>query len=339
MKSTSLNPLLIPQPFATGNGATLTPIERSSGTMPNFEDGIPANFSAPKSGGGSYFQRGMMNAIGHMASANSFFHQCGGYHSFDQNVCDAIGGYPNGCVLHWLTNGKFIAVESLVDDNTFDFTRNGIDGIHWREVSSIGINFPTFDQSKKQMLWSNSAMSITNQFTEISAQVTMPFDGYVNYLSTVKASVGGVEQAFLSGYQVAAKIMTRKTIKYVPLEVYSQVGFIAYMGITSPDDSGMAPDVDVNLADPVSGERNCALFMVDGLGDIAAGAGAGLIPVRKGSKIKLFGQETYSKTIEVNTPVEVATEAGTVTSTETTSVHGSFSGWLSVEAYPIFTAS
>lgn len=336
MKSTSLNPLLIPQPFATGNGAALTPIERSSGTMPNFEDGIPANFSAPKSGGGSYFQRGMMNAIGNMASANSFFHQCGGYHSFDQNVCDAIGGYPNGCVLHWLTNGKFIAVESLVDDNTFDFTKNGIDGTHWRLVSSNGINFPTFDRNKRQTLWANSAMSITETFDAISAQVEMPFDGYINYLSTVTASLGGLEMQAITGYQPSIPIMTSKTFSFVPPTVLAGSYFWAILAVSSPDDSGVAPDIIIDTSDPIAGERNCSVFFVDGMGVAASGAGCGVIPVVKGSKIKLFGQETYSHIFSIPTTTTIATSGGTTQSTETTSVSGSFAGWTTLEAYPIF---
>lgn len=336
MKSTNLNRLLIPQPFASGNGATLTPIEKSSGTMPNFEDGIPANFSAPKSGGGSYFQRGMMNAIGNMASANSFFHQCGGYHCFDQEVCDAIGGYPKGCILHWLTNGKFVSVESLVDDNTWNFTTDGIDGTHWRLVSSEGINFPTFDKNKKQTLWANSAMSITETFGAISAQVEMPFDGYINYLSTVKVSLAGIEFGAITGYNPSAAVMVSRTIKYVPLEVFTSTFFWALIAVSTPDDSGVAPDIILDLNDPIAGERNCAVFFVDGMGIAASGAGSGVIPVVKGSKIRLFGQETYSHTFNIASTVTTTTSEGTTTTTQYTTATGWFNGWSTVEAYPIF---
>ena len=335
MKSTSLNRLLIPQPFASGNGATLTPIEKSSGTMPNFEDGIPANFSAPKSGGGSYFQRGMMNAIGNMASANSFFHQCGGYHSFDQEVCDAIGGYPNGCVLHWLTNGKFVSVESLVDNNTWNFTTGGIDGTHWRLVSSEGINFPTFDKNKKQMLWANSAMSITETFGAISAQVEMPFDGYVNYLSSVTASMPGVAITAVTAYDSSSA--TQKMFPaYTPTSVLAQCYFWAVLAISSPDDSGVAPDIVISTSDPIAGERNCAVFLVDGMGVAASGAGSGLVPVLKGSKIRLYGQQTYSHSFTAHTTKIVSTSSGSTSTDETTTLQGSFSGWTTLEAYPIF---
>lgn len=335
MKSTSLNRLLIPQPFASGSGAALTPIQKSSGTMPNFEDGIPANFSAPKSGGGSYFQRGMMNAIGNMASANSFFHQCGGYHCFDKEVCDAIGGYPKGCVLHWLTNGKFVAVESLVDDNTWNFTTNGIDGTHWRLVSSESINFPTFEKNKKQMLWANSSMSIGETFGAISAQVEMPFDGYVNYLSSVKTSMPGIEISALTAYDSSSA--TQKIFpSYTPQSVLTQCYFWAVLAISSPNDNGVAPDIVINTSDPIAGERNCAVFLVDGMGIAASGAGCGLVPVLKGSKIRLYGQQTYSHTFTAHTTKIVTTSSGSTSTDEATTLKGSFSGWTTLEAYPIF---
>ena len=335
MKSTNLNRLLIPQPFASGNGAALTPIEKSSGTMPNFEDGIPANFSAPKSGGGSYFQRGMMNAIGNMASANSFFHQCGGYHCFDQEVCDAIGGYPNGCVLHWLTNGKFVAVESLVDDNTWNFTTDGIDGSHWRLVSSDGINFPTFDKSKKQTLWANSAMSIGNTFEAISAQVEMPFDGYVNYLSSIRASIPSIQITAVTAYSSSSATQTMFP-PYTPAGVLTQSYFWAVLAISSPDDNGVAPDIIIDTSDPIAGERNCSVFLVDGMGVAASGAGCGLVPVSKGSKIRLYGQETFTYEVTVHSTKIVTTTDGSTTIDEPTTIKGSFSGWTTLEAYPIF---
>lgn len=336
MKATSFNPLFIPQPFATGNNAALTPIERSTGTVPNFEDGIPANFSAPKSQGGSYFQRGMMNAIGHMASANSFFHQCGGYHSFDQEVCDAIGGYPKGCVLHWLTDGKYISVESLVEDNTWDFTKNSIDGVHWRIVSSDAITIPTYAKNKKQVLWSNSAMSITDTFGPISGQVEMPFDGYINYLSSIKTTIGGFEMNVLTSYNPSEPKMTSRTFTYIPQMILAESYFWAVIAVSSPDESGVAPDIVLDTSDPIAGERNCAVFLVDGMGLAASGAGCGVIPAKKGSKIKLFGQETFSRTFNVPYTKTTATSSGTITETLYDSRTGFFSGWTTVEAYPIF---
>lgn len=334
MKATALSPLLIPQPFATGNNATLTPIEKSSGTMPNFEDGIPANFSAPKSGGGSYFQRGMMNAIGNMASANGFFRQCGGFYTYDSEVATAIGGYPKGCVLHWYSEGKYKAIRSLVDDNTWDFTQNGVDGIHWADVSTGGVTMPTFEISQRQILWNNSAAQIGEEFGAISTQFEMPFDGYVNYMSAVNAGVGTYKIPMITQYSSTSA--TSLAWPIVPSTVLAGSLFGVVLAISSPDDeTGIAPDIVLDTSDFVSGERNCAVFVVDGMGIATAGAGCGVIPVKKGSKLKLFGQETYTHEFQVPVTRTVVTTAGSTSDTVYYGCSGTFSAWLRVEAYPM----
>lgn len=336
MKATALSPLLIPQPFATGNNAALTPIEKSSGTMPNFEDGIPANFSAPKSGGGSYFQRGMMNAIGNMASANGFFRQCGGFYTYDAEVATAIGGYPKGCVLHWYSEGKYKAVRSLVDDNTWDFTQNGVDGIHWADVSTGGVTMPTFEISKRQILWNNSAAQIGESFGAISAQFEMPFDGYVGYLSTISSSLGGFSIPAIDTIQSNGTVIGSHNWPIIPSDVIVGSFFGIVLAITSPaEDTGIAPNVSLDTGDFVSGERNCAVFIVDGSGYGTSGAGCGVIPVKKGSKMRLFGQESYSRTYKVTVPRTLVTSSGSVTTNETYTCHGTFAAWLRVEAYPL----
>lgn len=114
--------LYIPQPFASGSGAALTPIDGSSGDTPNFEDGFPANFSAPHASGGSFITRGQMNAIGNLASANDYYRACGGINTFDPKLCAKIGGYPMDAILDYYSGGILYKVRSLVDDNTVDFT-------------------------------------------------------------------------------------------------------------------------------------------------------------------------------------------------------------------------
>lgn len=336
MKATALSPLLIPQPFATGNNAALTPIEKSSGTMPNFEDGIPANFSAPRSGGGSYFQRGMMNAIGNMASANGFFRQCGGFYTYDAEVAEAIGGYPKGCVLHWYSEGKYKAVRSLVDDNTWDFTQNGVDGVHWADVSTGGVTMPTFEISKRQILWNNSAVQIGASFGEISSQFEMPFDGYVNYLSAINCGLGSHTVAMMTS--AGSTVQKAQVWNFLDPTVIANLMYGVVLAVSSPsEDTGVAPDIVLDTSDYVAGERNCAVFTVDGMGIATAGAGCGLIPVKKGSKMKLFGQESFDHAFSVPyNEITVSLASGTqTTETKYMTVQGTFNAWLRVEAYPL----
>lgn len=145
MTSSELTKLFVPQPFASGTGASLIPIQLSSGQMPNFEDGFPANFSAPKASGGSFIQRGMLNAIGHLASYAMFYRQAGGIFTFDAEFARLRGGYAKGAVLEMIEGNNYYKVISLVDNNMVDFTGNTpttaqatagvvagtVDGVNW----------------------------------------------------------------------------------------------------------------------------------------------------------------------------------------------------------------
>lgn len=126
--------LAITKPFASGVDAILTPIANTAGedSSVNFNDGFPAAYSAPKSNNGKYITRGEMNAIGNLASQNQFYFMAGGINTFDQDFCNAIGGYPQGAILNYLDGDKLLFVESLMDGNTNNFVINGVDGVSWR---------------------------------------------------------------------------------------------------------------------------------------------------------------------------------------------------------------
>lgn len=125
--------LAMSKPFASGEGAALTPIEKTAGenNSVNFNDGFPAAYSSPHSGGGKYVTRGEMNAIGNLASQNQFYFLAGGINTFDQTFSDEIGGYPKGAVLDYITGNKIYKVMSLIDNNEVDFTEAGVDGVSW----------------------------------------------------------------------------------------------------------------------------------------------------------------------------------------------------------------
>lgn len=125
----------MPRPFAKGDGAALTAIEASAGNNVNYQDGFPSAYSAPHSGGGKYITRGEMNAIGNLASQNQFYFLAGGINTFDTTFATSIGGYPEGAVLKYLNNGYLYDVISLTDNNTVDFTAQGVDGVNWAYLS------------------------------------------------------------------------------------------------------------------------------------------------------------------------------------------------------------
>ena len=126
----------MPRPFAKGeNDAPLTPIGSSEGDNVNYYNGFPSVYSSPHSDGGKYITRGEMNAIGNLASQNQFYFLAGGINTFDATFASIIGGYPKDAVLKYLNNGYLYDVISLVDNNTVDFTAQGVDGVNWAYLS------------------------------------------------------------------------------------------------------------------------------------------------------------------------------------------------------------
>lgn len=80
--------------------------------------------------------RQLMNRLLGQISGRQFLKQCGALDTFDQNVCDAIGGYPQGAVLQYLDGDVLYDVVSMRDNNDTDYTKIGVDGINWRIYGS-----------------------------------------------------------------------------------------------------------------------------------------------------------------------------------------------------------
>lgn len=127
--------LAMPCPFAKGSADSITAIQNASGNAVNFRDGFPSVYSAHAEQDGKYVTRKEMNAIGNLASQNEFYYLAGGVNTFDTEFATAIGGYPEGAVLKYLNNGYLYDVISLVDDNMYDFTADGVDGVNWKYLS------------------------------------------------------------------------------------------------------------------------------------------------------------------------------------------------------------
>lgn len=123
-------------PFANNDTTNFTAIEQTKAAGDfNFETGFNTPYSAPKSGGGKFVTRKEMNAIGNLASRNNYYDICGGINTFDQSLCDLIGGYPKGAILEYLLGLKLYKVMSMVDNNTVNFITDGIDTVNWQYLN------------------------------------------------------------------------------------------------------------------------------------------------------------------------------------------------------------
>lgn len=148
--------MAMPCPFGGFGNDNIEPIAQVSGSDVNYIDGFPSAYGAPSSNNGKFVRRKQMNAIGRLASNDLFYHKCGGLNTFDADFCAAVGGYPKGAVLKMLGDHNTVFdVISLVDNNTFDFTENGIDNEHWKYLN-LNIGDPSLDDTVFQWTGANS---------------------------------------------------------------------------------------------------------------------------------------------------------------------------------------
>lgn len=94
----------------------------------NWATGFPKIFSQPLDEQGKFVKREDMNAILYALSNAIMFIQKGGLVSFDQNLCNAINGYPLGARL-WFTDSSnnIRMIESTQPDNTVVPSKTTID--------------------------------------------------------------------------------------------------------------------------------------------------------------------------------------------------------------------
>lgn len=133
-------PQILYQPFAaTGDKNTI--LNSPSTEEPqraNLQTGFPSVTQIPIDNGGIPPERMDFNGLGYLLSSFYFFTQCGGVYTFNQDVSNAIGGYPLGAVLYYTdSDGTMYKVRSLLENNIYNFVSNPnyIDGEHWGYVS------------------------------------------------------------------------------------------------------------------------------------------------------------------------------------------------------------
>lgn len=142
-------PQILYQPFAaTGDKNTiLNSPSTEDPQRANLQTGFPSITQIPIDNGGIPPERMDFNGLGYLLSSFYFFTQCGGVYTFNQDVSNAIGGYPLGAVLYYTdSDGTMYKVRSLLENNTYNFVSDPsyIDGEHWDYVSenSLGKVYP-----------------------------------------------------------------------------------------------------------------------------------------------------------------------------------------------------
>ena len=174
MKSTDMiYPTPISAPLAYNGTRNTIPATATGTNNASVEEGFPdITMISPADGGLPPFGQDM-NGMLYMASDIKSYLQSGGFITFDQDECNAIGGYPEGAILGYVDESNiYHQVKSLIDDNTYNFVENPsyIDNIHWEYLQTQSI------------AWGSITGSLSNQTDLQNALNTLqPIDTALNY--------------------------------------------------------------------------------------------------------------------------------------------------------------
>ena len=137
---TLTKPQVLPAPIADTGLKNVIPDNPTGTYLASVKGGFPEITMTAKADGGFPPDGKDLNGFYNILSQFYFFQQNGGVFTFDQDVSDAIGGYPQGAILYYKnSDGAIQRVESLIESNTYNFVSNPsyIDGSHWGIVQDL----------------------------------------------------------------------------------------------------------------------------------------------------------------------------------------------------------
>lgn len=202
MKSSNLKqPIPMSAPIAYAGIKNNIP-EAATGTeLASIATGFPdITMKALKDGG--LPPRGQdCNGMFYLSTDMKVYQQNGGIITFNQTVSDLIGGYPKNAILDYIDSGdKYHKVQSLIDDNTYNFLTNPeyIDDEHWQEIKfgggSGGSSLPLFTPMLfDHVLEGDEAVGWALQ----GSLVTNTYPAAVNAIKTAYTS--GTDETFTLG--------------------------------------------------------------------------------------------------------------------------------------------
>ena len=167
MQSSSIiTPTVIETPFAL-NGDKNIPSQTASGTdTSSIDEGFLPITQVNLNDGGSAPERKDFNGMFYLSTDQRVYLQNGGLITFDSSVSTAIGGYPKGAILGYLTNNGLGFVESCIEDNTQNFITNPtlINGTVWKYSHLLNIDNDIVGSvvQKEQDIYSGSLYGSSN---------------------------------------------------------------------------------------------------------------------------------------------------------------------------------
>ena len=123
----------------------------------SIQEGFPEITMLPLNNGGVPPQGQDFNGMFNLLSGFYYYTQNGGRYTFNQDVSDAIGGYPQGAVLWYQVGTTGYEVVSLINNNTYNFVTEPsyIDGIHWarKDFTDLSTIYPVIETYVNGTSW------------------------------------------------------------------------------------------------------------------------------------------------------------------------------------------
>lgn len=191
MASTITTPTAIPCAFAQDSAYINTiPNDPTGSYLASWKEGFPYITMIETALGGTPPDGKDFNGIFNAFGAFFFAMQNGYRPTFVQAVSDLIGGYPQGAVLEYKTDGgQSKPVVSLVANNTYNFVTNPeyIDGVHWAiAMSSNFLNYVDLGNATANTTVSLAApgpavkkLTVPDALNSIALTLTVPTDADV----------------------------------------------------------------------------------------------------------------------------------------------------------------
>lgn len=177
----------------------------------SIEKGFGPSYDVPVINGGSPLDTTILNSTINLTTRDAAYRQAGGIYTFEQEISDIIGGYPEGAILQYIdSNGTLHFLRSMVDNNTSNFVTGGIDTTKWQFClpAESASNVPTVDWggtsavrvSLASIQYGSITEALTNRWYPIASGSFGSLSGYINtYMSSGTVTIGPADAQIPAG--------------------------------------------------------------------------------------------------------------------------------------------
>lgn len=183
----------------------------------SIQEGFPEITMLPLNNGGVAPQGQDFNGMFNLLSGFYYYTQNGGRYTFNQDVSDAIGGYPQGAILWYQVGTTGYEVVSLINNNSYNFVTEPsyIDGIHWarKDFTDLSTIYPVIETYVNGTEWYRiysdgwvaQGGRITNAGTSAITKTFLKAFADTNYsIQAYQVSTGATQGTYFNSGKITA---------------------------------------------------------------------------------------------------------------------------------------